>query len=168
LTPAQVMRHRRSMHPIPVITGDYNYNAGPRLTNPAPRATPQPQYGEADQDDIFEQPAPRPTRRATANDYQQAYREVESGYEEEQPRSRGPLILLALLALALVVGFGSVWAYNIYVKPRTTVASTGNDQVKMLPRTPNRAQRPARARNRFMIELSVTAKCWVGRLYLLK
>jgi hypothetical protein len=117
---------------------DYGYNPGPRLTNPAARPMPQPQYGEADQDDIFEQPAPRTTRRATANDYQQAYREVESGYEEETPKSRGPLILLSLLALALVVGFGSVWAYNNYVKPRSSIVSTGADQVPVVkaPETP--------------------------------
>ncbi len=121
--------------------GDYGYNPGPRLTNPAPRPTPQPQYGEGDADDIFEQPAPRQARRATANDYQQAYREVESGYEEDTPRSRGPLILMALLALALVVGFGSVWAYNNYVKPRSTVASTTGEQVPVVkaPDTPVKA-----------------------------
>ncbi len=93
-------------------------------------------YADGEQDDIFEQAPIRAQRRATAGDYQQAYREVESGYEDEIPRSRGPGILLALLALALVVGFGSVWAYNNYIKPQTTVASGDKVPVVKAPDAP--------------------------------
>lgn len=123
-------------------TNDYGYGqeqprVTPRLGNTSmrPQATPQ-QYGEADPDDIFEQPAPRASRRATANDYQQAYREEESGYEDEGQRSRGPWILLSLLALALVVGFGSVWAYNNYVKPQGQVTQTDKVPVVKAPDAP--------------------------------
>jgi hypothetical protein len=118
---------------------DYGYEsqrASPRLGNPAMRPPVVPSFGEADQDDIFEQPTPRAQRRATANDYQQAYREVESGYEEEGPKSRGPWILLSLLALALVVGFGSVWAYNNYLKPHTTITDAGKVPVVKAPDQP--------------------------------
>ncbi len=93
--------------------GAPNTGRGPALQN----------YADNEQDDIFEQAPVRGQRRATVGDYQQAYREVESGYEDEIPRARGPGILLALLALALVVGFGSVWAYNNYIKPQTSIAS---------------------------------------------
>lgn len=120
--------------------GDYGYGQDPRpnqrINNPGMRAPVQPQYGEADPDDIFEQPAPRMQRRATANDYQQAYREAETGYEEEGQKSRGPLILLLLLALALIVGFGSVWAYNNFVKPQSATTAVGDVPVVKAPDTP--------------------------------
>lgn len=110
---------------------DYGYGyegarASPRLGAPNTGRGPALQNYQDQaqaQDDIFEQAPVRGARRATAGDYQQAYREVESGYEDEIPRARGPGILLALLALALVVGFGSVWAYNNYIKPQSTIVS---------------------------------------------
>ncbi len=95
----------------------------PRLSPTAPGKAPQPQsYADAE-DDIFEKPAtPRSQRRATANDYQQAYREVESGYDDEPSRSNVPWILAGLLLLVLAV-FGSIWAYTNYVKPQMAVTS---------------------------------------------
>ncbi len=97
-----------------------NYDPQPR---PNPRLAPvrtsqQQSYNEAE-DDIFEKPA---ARRATANDYQQAYREVESGYEDEPSRSNVPWILAGLLLLVLA-GFGSIWAYTNYVKPQLSAKS---------------------------------------------
>ena len=121
---------------------DYGYGyegqrGAPRLGAPNTGRGPALQnYQDADQDDIFEQGPARGERRATAGDYQQAYREVESGYEDEVPRSRGPGILLALLALALVVGFGSVWAYNNYFKPQTTISSGDKVPVVKAPDSP--------------------------------
>ena len=93
------------------------FGANPRLTNPSPlRQAPSANQAEGDEDDIFEQPAPRVQRRATADDYNQAYREVEAGFEEETPRTRGPLILVAVLGLALVAGLLAVWGYTTYIK----------------------------------------------------
>jgi SPOR domain len=95
-----------------------NPQMNPAPTGYDPRMAPSPQrgYNEPEADDIFEQPLPqRGQRRATANDYQRAYRESESGYEEES-RSNVPWILVGLLALVLA-GFGSIWAYANYVKP---------------------------------------------------
>ena len=128
---------------VPARQGqDYGYGyegqrGAPRLGAPNTGRGPALQnYGGQEQDDIFEQAPARGQRRATAGDYQQAYREVESGYEDEIPRSRGPGILLALLALALVVGFGSVWAYNNYIKPQTTIASGDKVPVVKAPDAP--------------------------------
>jgi SPOR domain len=87
----------------------------PNLTPPFRPAAGVAQ-AEGDEDDIFEQPAPRPTRRATADEYSQAYREVETGYEEEQTRSYTPLILLSLIGLAVVAGLLGWWGYNNYIK----------------------------------------------------
>ncbi|MDE2445542.1 MAG: SPOR domain-containing protein [Alphaproteobacteria bacterium] len=101
----------------------------PRLTNPPPlRPAPAPAQYEGDEDDIFEQPAPRAQRRATADDYNQAYREVGTDYEEEPPRSRGPLILIGVLGLALLAGLLAVWGYTTYIKNggRATTTVQGN------------------------------------------
>jgi SPOR domain len=87
----------------------------PNLAPPMRPAASVPRV-EAEEDDIFEQPAPRPARRATADEYSQAYREVETGYEEEQPRSYTPLILLSLIGLAVVAGLLGWWGYNNYIK----------------------------------------------------
>ena len=115
---------------------------------PDPRSTsaargPQIGFGSAlgrapDSDDVFE-PAPVRTapRRATANEYQQAYRD-ELGYEEEAPRSRGLGTLLALLMLALLVAFGAVYGYANYFKnPHAATASNGVPVVTA-PATPTK------------------------------
>jgi SPOR domain len=120
---------------------DYGYESQPRansrLTNPGPMRTPAA-YSQPDTDDIFEKPAPsRGQRRATANDYQQAYREVESGYDDEAPRSRVPWILAMLLAF-VVVGFGSIWAYGNYIKPQIANTSTQSVPVVKAPETPTK------------------------------
>jgi hypothetical protein len=94
------------------------------------RSSAQPNYNDLDGDDIFEKPAaPRNVRRATANDYQQAYREVESGYDDEAPRSRVPWILAGLLFLVLATA-GSIWAYSSYVRPQ--VAATTDQAVPVV------------------------------------
>lgn len=95
----------------------------PRLANSGLGRVPiQQNYADAE-DDIFEKPAsPRSQRRATANDYQQAYREVESGYDDEPSRSNVPWILAGLLFLVLA-GFGSIWAYSNYLKPNMAATS---------------------------------------------
>jgi hypothetical protein len=119
---------------------DYGYEAqarpNSRLTNPGPMRAPAA-YNQTDSDDIFEQPAPsRGQRRATANDYQQAYREVESGFDDEAPRSRVPWILAMLLAL-VVVGFGTIWAYGNYFKPQIA-GTTQSVPVVKAPETPTK------------------------------
>ena len=91
-----------------------------------------------DSDDVFE-PAPvrSGTRRATANEYQQAYRD-ELGYEEEAPRARGLGTLLALLMLVLLVAFGAVYVYANYFKIQH--AATANNAVPVVtaPTTPTK------------------------------
>ena len=106
----------------------------------APRG-PQVALGSAlgrtgDADDVFE-PAPvrAMPKRATANEYQQAYRD-ELGYEDELPRSRGLGTLLALLMLALVVAFGAVYGYANYFKNQRSAAANGTVPVVAAPATP--------------------------------
>ena len=101
--------------PASAFGGDVARNSRPNLPPPL-RPTAGSPHAESEEDDIFEQPAPRPTRRATADEYSQAYREVETGYEEEQPRSYTPLILLSLIGLAVVAGLLGWWGYNNYIK----------------------------------------------------
>ncbi len=117
----QVPQRGQSAEYAPVGYDQQRQN--PRLTNNGLVRTPiQQDYADAE-DDIFEKPAPqRNQRRATANDYQQAYREVESGYEDEPSRSNVPWILAGLLFLVLA-GFGSIWAYSNYLKPNLAATS---------------------------------------------
>jgi cell division septation protein DedD len=114
----------------------------PRLGRPpAPRGRPR-QY-EPEPEDVFEdEQAPR--RRASARDYQTAYRDNEEGYEEDRRRSSGPwLLLLALLVAALVTG-GIVWYYNTKMKTATVpaqgdsvpVISAPEQAAKTAPETP--------------------------------
>ena len=101
----------------------------PRLSRP-PVGRGRGRQAEDELDDVFEdEPAPRP--RASARDYQAAYRDSEGGFEEERRRSSGPwILLLALLVAALVTG-GVVWFYNTQMKK--TVATPGAaDQVPVV------------------------------------
>ncbi len=123
---------------------DPDSRTNPRL-NPA-RQAPSVQFAEGEEDDIFEQPAPRTQRRATADEYSQAYREVETGYEEEAPRSYTPLILLSLLALAVVAGLLGWWGYNNYIKNGGRMAGTQtNVPVVAAPEKPAKAAPDATA-----------------------
>ncbi len=121
--------------------------ANPRLNNPpSVRQSPSVQFAEGEEDDIFEQPAPRTQRRATADEYSQAYREVETGYEEEAPRSYTPLILLSLLALAVVAGLLGWWGYNNYIKNGGRIAGMQNNvPVIAAPEKPAKAAPDATA-----------------------
>jgi SPOR domain len=122
--------------------------AKPRLANPTPvRQAPAVAFEEGEEDDIFEQPAPRAQRRTTADEYSQAYREVETGYEDETPRSYTPLILLSLLALAVVAGLLGWWGYNNYIKNGGRLAGTTQNNVPVVaaPEKPAKAAPDATA-----------------------
>jgi cell division septation protein DedD len=66
--------------------------------------------------DVFEDEAP-PRRRASAQDYHQAYRDYEEGYEhDERRRSRAPWLVLLLLIIAAALA-AAAWYYWYYIKP---------------------------------------------------
>lgn len=119
--------------------GQVDLRQSPRLGAGAPpRGQPQGGY-EDDQDDIFEEPAAPAGRRATANDYQQAYRNAEPAYEDDLQRSRLPLILMILLVLALASGIGGIWAYNNLIKgSSSSSASNGEVPVVAAPAQPTK------------------------------
>ncbi len=102
--------------------------SGDRPRNPqlsAPRMPMGPALGaDPDSDDVFEAPHPRTPRRATANEYQQAYRD-ELGYDEELPRSRGLGMILGMLLLGLLVAIGVIYGYSHFVKGSKTAAGGG-------------------------------------------
>jgi hypothetical protein len=108
--------------PTGYAPGQPDLRATPRLGSAGALRAPPPVGFEDDQDDIFEQPAAPVGRRATANDYQQAYNSAEPEYEEDLPRSRLPLILMILLVLALASGIGGIWAYNNLIKGASTAS----------------------------------------------
>ncbi len=100
---------------------------GPKLS--APGRGPQVAIGpalssDAEADDVFEPTPVRAPRRATANEYQQAYRD-EMSYDDEAPRSRGLGMILGLVLLGLLVAFGVVFGYSRLVKT-SHVATPGS------------------------------------------
>jgi hypothetical protein len=115
----------------------------PRVARPPMRApAPLPQQDEgAYEEEYDDQASALGNRRPSTNDYQQAYREAEYGYEDEAPRSRAPWILAGLLLLALAVAGVGVWLYLSSVKPLMTGQPT-TDQVPAVaaPETPAKVQ----------------------------
>jgi cell division septation protein DedD len=95
----------------------------------------QPQAFDDDYgDEIFEDaPPPRNARRASANDYNQAYRENEGAYPEERRRSSGPWLLLLFLMLAAGAAGAGVWYYQTNVKTAATNSSTDTPPVVAAP-----------------------------------
>ncbi len=128
-------------------TPQSGFGANPRLTNPqAMRQAPTANYADGEEDDIFEQPAPRAQRRATAEDYSQAYREVETGLDEDPQRSGRPLMLLALLGLLVASALLAVWGYTNYVKNGGSLTAAGNNvPVVAAPEKPAKATPDAAA-----------------------
>ena len=91
-------------------------------------------YDEDYGDEIFEEAPPsRSSRRASANDYNQAYRENEGAYGESSRRSSGPWLLLLFLMLAAGAAGASVWYYQTNVKSVATNASTDSAPVVAAP-----------------------------------
>jgi hypothetical protein len=107
--------------------------SAPRLNRPPVQRgrTVAPRPPEEDYEEVFEdEPAPR--QRASARDYQNAYRETEGIYEEDKPRSSGPwLLLLGLLALAFVTA-GVVWFYNSKMRTVATPGAATSDSVPVV------------------------------------
>jgi hypothetical protein len=73
-------------------------------------------YVEEEPDDLFEDDqnySAQPRRRATSQEYAQAYREFENDYEQPEPRRRtGPLLLIgALIAVGAIAG-GLIYFYQ--------------------------------------------------------
>ena len=95
----------------------------------------QPQaYDDDYGDEIFEEaPHSRSSRRASANDYNQAYRENEGIYGDERRRSSGPWLLLLFLMLAAGAAGAGVWYYQTKVKTIATNASTESAPVVAAP-----------------------------------
>ena len=97
------------------------------------RAQPQA-YDQDYGDEMFEDaPPPRSARRASATDYNQAYRETEGAYGDERRRSSGPWLLLLFLMLAAGAAGAGVWYYQTKVKTVATSVSTDSAPVVAAP-----------------------------------
>lgn len=103
--------------------------------------------GQAEEDygDVFEDEPPKPRRRASASEYNSAYREAEEGYEEDRRRSGGPWLLLLALLLAAIATGAIIWYYQTKIKTATTATGTDNVPVVAAPEQPAKAaaEKPA-------------------------
>lgn len=102
---------------------------------PAPARGRQPAYDE-EGGDVFEDESARPPRRrASAQDYNQAYRDYDEGYEEPQ-RRKGPWLLLLALLLAAIAAGGIIYYYLTQIKPAGQTG--GNVPVINAPEQPTK------------------------------
>ena len=107
----------------------------PMRTNRPPLRTPSnpgPMLSDDDPNDELFEEAPSRTPRRAATDYQQAYREVEAGYDDEAPRNKGPWILLGLLLLTLLLAVGGGWYLTKILNPLPTQTSTEQQQLPVV------------------------------------
>lgn len=110
------------------------YETSQRSLQQRTAALRAPAYDDDYGDEIFEDaPAARSSRRASANDYNQAYRETEGAYGNERKRSSGPWLLLLFLLLAGGAGGAGIWYYNANVKSLATNGSTDTAPVVSAP-----------------------------------
>ncbi len=126
---------RRPTVPTRAVAPEGRAPSAPR----GPQVALGPTIGRSNaSDDVFE-PAPvRATgRRATANEYRQAYRD-ELGYEQEAPRSRILITLLSFLALGLLVAFAAVYGYAHYFKNLRATSTSNAVPVVSAPATPTK------------------------------
>ncbi len=92
--------------PVPGAFAPPPRNNRPPLRGPVP--APDAEYA----DDGYDEAPSRGASRPSSNDYQQAYREAEYGYEDEAPRSRAPWILAIMFLLAVALAVGLAYAYT--------------------------------------------------------
>ena len=131
-------RRGPALPPPPKPFGDENQ--GPSLTDyrrrqPVPTRARQPAYDE-DVNEVFEdEEPPRPQRRrASAQDYNRAYRDYEDGYDGDAPRRRGPWPALLAIALGgILLTGGIIYYYLTYYKGQGQ--ATGNVPVIEAPET---------------------------------
>ena len=117
------------------------YETSQRSLQQRTAALRAPAYEDDYGDEIFEDaPAARSSRRASANDYNQAYRENEGAYGEERRRSSGPWLLLLFLMLAAGAAGAGVWYYNVNVK---TVATNGSSDPAPVVAAPEQSAKSA-------------------------
>ena len=126
--------YSRAPEPGPYIQDPYgdDQRVDPRLSRPpVPRG--RARAYEPEQEEVFEDEAP-PRRRASARDYQSAYREgpEEEHYEDDRRRSSGPWLLLGLLLFAAILIGGGIWYYNTKIKPGTLANQTATDSVPVV------------------------------------
>ena len=117
------------------------YETSQRSLQQRTAALRAPAYEDDYGDEIFEDaPAARSSRRASANDYNQAYRETEGAYGEERRRSSGPWLLLLFLMLAAGAAGAGVWYYNVNVK---SVATNGSSDPAPVVSAPEQSAKSA-------------------------
>jgi hypothetical protein len=128
--------------PQPVYGDEGGPSLGDYRRRPPARGR-QPAYDE-DVNEVFEDDEPQrpPRRRASAQDYNRAYRDYEDGYDADAPRRRGPWPWLAAFAFVALVAAGIIYYYLTFMK--SPGSGSGNVPVIEAPQqSPKSAPEPS-------------------------
>jgi hypothetical protein len=111
---------------------------------PAPVRGRQPAYDD-DMGEVFEDdPRPQqqqPRRKASAQDYNQVYREYEGNYDEpRRSRSSGPWLLLSILFAGVLLSGGILYYYLNFMNKPAGNAQGGDVPVIDAPEQPAKAE----------------------------
>ncbi len=129
----------------------------PRATRPlSARGRPAMPPPEEDYDDEFEDELPRPRHRASASEYNSAYRDVEESYREDNRRSSGPWLLLLALLLAAAAAGGGIWLYQ--TKFKTVAGPAQTDTVPVVAAPEGAAKTAAEVPSDAQPEVSTASK----------
>ena len=140
---------RRPPQPAQVYDEDEEYYEDPRR-RPAPalRSRRPPAAYDDEMGEVFEDEPPqrtqqqRPRRKASAQDYNQVYREYEGNFDEpRRSRSSGPWLLLSILLAGVLLSGGILYYYLNYMnKPAASGAAQGDVPVIDAPEQPAKAE----------------------------
>jgi cell division septation protein DedD len=128
---------------------DFGYAAPPlRQSRPqrsgqplSPRSMPQPTQTYAEGEEIFEQSPPRRSRRPTAEEYAQAYRDTPAGYDEyQEPQQGSPWWILVSALVLLAAAVGGYMFYSNYVSKQVATQPTTTTPVVTAPEQPAKVQ----------------------------
>jgi hypothetical protein len=120
------------------------FTPNPRMTRPPLRGPAAP---DAYDDDGYDELASPRAGRPNSDDYQQAYREAEYGYEDDPPRSKTPWILAGLLLLTLLGATVGVAWWSMSKQQTTGQSATQEVPAVAAPETPAKVETEATANN---------------------
>ena len=137
--PARALDSHRRRPPQPYEGNGYYDDSRHR---PAPARGRQPAY-DGDMDEVFEDdPRPQqqqPRRKASAQEYNQVYREYE-GFDEPRRSRSGPWLLLSILLVGILLSGGILYYYMNFMNKPGGSSAQGEVPVIAAPEQPAKSE----------------------------